>query len=171
MKYAWDDTTESWIVPKTSGLFGVSRREDLRIPANVTQFGAIQGGRSPVLSKVLINSARGSSYSGLYSLNFKNYINEPFWQSVSFLSQIPHSWEEGTGIDPHVHFMMKEGDPIPSKNLFDHAWLEVGRIGDNNGANRGGNDFYRSSEFIPIEGGLDYSVSYTGTVTSPPSMY
>lgn len=25
MKYAQDDTTESWIVPKTSGLFGVSR--------------------------------------------------------------------------------------------------------------------------------------------------
>lgn len=155
-----------------SGLFTGHRWDDVRVSADVVQDGAIQGGPAPVRKKGMVNSTRGSSYSGLTVLNFKNYTT-PFWQSCNFTSQMPHAWKFGSPLEPHLHFSLAPSDPIPdSKNLFNPIWLQGGRISPSTGADiGGGSGYYRSSEYIAVQPLLNYSISYTGTQTSAPVMF
>lgn len=165
-----DNTTRILASKAVTGSFSKHRWEDIRVSADIVQDGSIQGGISPVRKKAMFNSQRGNSYSGLSVLNFKNYPHA-FWQSCNFTSQMPHAWKFGTSISPHFHFMIGESDVVSmNANMFDPTWLEAGRISAT-GSDLGGGGYYRSSEYISVQGGLNYSVSYSGTQSSPPTIF
>ena len=141
--------------------------EDLRVTADMTSEGAIQGGPNPVRMNGMFNATRGQAYSGIGVLNFRNLGKDggdliPFWQSCHFAVQLPHAWQMGSRIDPHVHFMLApSADTAAGKNIFPANQLEAGNIHSGNGGNTGPpSGHWRSAQLIPIEGGEDYTLSF-----------
>lgn len=68
--------------------------EDLRIPVTATTRG---GSKDPPF---LLCRDNGAGSQGVFSYHFSNLQEEELY----FACQIPHAWDEGTEIRPHVHW-------------------------------------------------------------------
>jgi len=84
----FDAATQKWVTEP--GLW-----EDLRVPVTATNNSSA---RPPTFSRVI----RNGTSEGVYTYFFSN-IQE---QELFFNVQLPHSYDEGTDIEPHVHWLI-----------------------------------------------------------------
>lgn len=71
--------------------------DDLRVPATSVQGG---GGSNPSFDLVIDN---GAGSNGVYAWRFK----EDDVRELFFWAQIPHSWKQGSTIQPHIHWLQE----------------------------------------------------------------
>jgi hypothetical protein len=69
--------------------------DDLRVPLSSTKLG---GSKDPTFSQVLNN---GAGSQGVFAYLFSASQEKELY----FGAQMPHNWEEGTAIHPHVHWL------------------------------------------------------------------
>jgi len=74
---------------------------------------------NPVLTKLFDD---GSGSQGVYAFVFSD------GDEALITIQMPHSWKEGTTIQPHIHFMTTS-DVSPADNFgieFEYSWVDIG---------------------------------------------
>jgi hypothetical protein len=81
-------STQEWVTEP--GLW-----EDLRVPVTST---ARQGSNDPSFSRFRTN---GAGSQGVFLYYFSSTVEEELYFTV----QLPHSYDEGTNLEPHVHFI------------------------------------------------------------------
>lgn len=90
----------------------VSRYEDLRFPANNLTLGA---------SAPTVNTTYGW---------FEFQGSPTYGDSVFAIVQLPHAWEEGTSLHPHVHWMKTTSAAGVVNWQLDYRWIEIGTTMD-----------------------------------------
>jgi hypothetical protein len=105
--------------------------DDLRVSATMTAVDAALNTDAPRFSRIMHNSSRGPSYSGLMGYIFDHGKDgRGLFQSAHFAAQLPHSYREGSAIEPHVHIRLLPGeDSKPGQLLlleFEYCWSNMG---------------------------------------------
>ena len=85
--------------------------EDLRIPGLALSTGPASS--PPDLINVI---------GGVYAYGFDSSADE----EVFFTVQLPHSWKEGTDIEPHVHWMTQNTDTGNVCWKLEYTWANIG---------------------------------------------
>ena len=104
--------------------------EDLRVAATMVQVGGSQRTAAPQFRQSYHHSERGPSYSGLYDYVFEFGKNGAgLFQNAYFTAQLPHTYAEGTAIEPHVHVTLQPCDEAePGQKLlleFEYIWTNL----------------------------------------------
>lgn len=104
--------------------------DDLRVSADMIHFRGVMKGDPPEKRVFLHNSERGPSFSGLRSYAFRRGRNgHGLYQSGYFSVQLPHSYQEGTSVEPHVHVRLLPGDEAkPGQKLLlelEYSWVNI----------------------------------------------
>ncbi len=105
--------------------------EDLRVTADMVTLGDMQHTGVPKRIRLAENRARGSSYSGLYGYLFDHSREgRGVFQNAYFHCQLPHTYTEGSAIEPHAHVRLLPGGEaeVGQKLLveFEYIWVNVG---------------------------------------------
>lgn len=104
--------------------------DDLRVSANMMHIDSSQFGEPPDFVQVLTNTERGPSYSGLFAYRFSAAKGKKsLIQNGHFQAQLPHSYLEGTDIEPHVHLRLDPLDGAASGQKllleFEYSWVNL----------------------------------------------
>ncbi|MCF7929225.1 MAG: hypothetical protein K9L68_10650 [Spirochaetales bacterium] len=104
--------------------------DDLRVSANMMHIDSSQFGESPDFVQILTNTERGPSYSGLFAYRFSVAEGKKsLIQNGHFQAQLPHSYREGSDIEPHVHIRLDPLDGAAAgQNLlleFEYSWVNL----------------------------------------------
>lgn len=91
--------------------------DDMRTPATATNIGTAN---APIFAKLLDN---GAGSTGVYAWMFPQAVN----RDLFFWAQFPHSWREGTLIEPHVHWCPTDAN---AGDVFWRAETTIAKIGD-----------------------------------------
>ncbi len=105
--------------------------DDLRVSATMTAIDSSLTTREPKFAKMLCNRDRGPSYSGLMGYLFDHGRDgKGLFQSAHFAAQLPHGYQEGSPIEPHVHVRLVPGEnALPGQLLlleFEYCWTNIG---------------------------------------------
>jgi hypothetical protein len=105
--------------------------EDLRVSAMMTAVNSSQSTDQPRFCQIAHNRDRGPSWSGIMGYVFDHGGEKRgLYQSAHFAAQLPHSYKEGSPIQPHVHISCIPGDEAaPGQKLlleFEYTWLNLG---------------------------------------------
>lgn len=105
--------------------------DDVRVTADMVTLGELQHTRPPGQVRLYSNSSRSPSYSGIWGYGFDHGKDGcGLFQNAYFNVQLPHSYEEGTPIEPHVHVrLIPGGDAAAGQKLlleFEYVWVNVG---------------------------------------------
>lgn len=91
--------------------------DDLRVPLSEPSSGAVK----PEWSKF--------PYGGSGLLPYLNWFHASGIDEMYFVVQLPHDWEEGSNIYPHIHWVPSQngaaGPTVPRWGL-QYAWLNIG---------------------------------------------
>jgi len=105
--------------------------DDVRITADMVSLGELQHTQAPKHIRLYANQERSPSFSGIWGWGFEHGRDgKGLFQNAYFNVQLPHSYEEGTPIEPHVHVRLLPGDEAAAgQNLlleFEYVWVNVG---------------------------------------------
>jgi len=100
---------------KTIGRFVPSGWEDLRVPAQNTRI-------NPSKAEPAFESFIGNTF--VYKFDNNNADDE----SVHFIAQIPHAWEVGTNLRPHLHWSPDSTDTGNVVWSFEYTIQDTGSI-------------------------------------------
>ncbi|MFO7849515.1 MAG: hypothetical protein R6V67_06115 [Spirochaetia bacterium] len=105
--------------------------EDLRVTADMVTLGDMQHTGAPKRVRIASNSERGSSYSGLFGCAFDHgKEGRGLFQNAYFHCQLPHSYMEGSAIEPHAHIrLVPGGNAVAGQKLlleFEYIWVNIG---------------------------------------------
>ena len=78
--------------------------DDVRVTADMVTVGELQHTQAPKRLRLYTNRDRGSSYSGIWGYGFDHGRDgKGSFQNAYFSVQLPHSYAEGSPLEPHVH--------------------------------------------------------------------
>lgn len=124
--------------------------EDLTIPATTTK---TQGNADPTFS-VVKNNGSGSRGAFVY------WFSPSSLQEIFFVVQMPHKWEEGSDIYPHVHWIAPTNAGSTKVQWgLEYVWANVGEVY--------GNTTIVTSNTVEIGGNAD---AYRHVITEFPSI-
>lgn len=108
--------------------------EDLRVSAEMINFGDMQHTGGPGRVRIAENKERGHSYSGLFGFGFEHgREGRGKFQNAFFNVQLPHAYIEGTAIEPHAHVVfLPGGEAEPGQKLLlelEYLWVNVDEEG------------------------------------------
>ncbi len=111
-------------------LYAEGMWEDLRVTADMVSLGDMQHTGEPKRVRIAGNGERGSSYSGLYGCAFdRGKEGRGSFQNAYFHCQLPHSYLEGTAIEPHAHVrFLPGGEAEAGQKLLlelEYLWVNV----------------------------------------------
>lgn len=96
--------------------------EDLRVSVNSTDRSGVN---DPTFTKVM-----GAAGQGVFTYYFRNVTSASNIESLFFNCQLPHSYEEGTDLYPHVHFFpaIASGGTLTAEWGLEYTWANVNTI-------------------------------------------
>lgn len=105
--------------------------DDVRVSAMMTAVDSAQSTDRPRFCRIAHNRERGPSWSGIMGYVFDHGRDgKGLYQSAHFSVQLPHSYKEGSPIEPHVHIACIPGEEaMPGQKLlleFEYTWLNIG---------------------------------------------
>ena len=107
--------------------------DDVRVTADMVTLGELQHTERPARIRLYSNKGRSFSYSGIWGYGFDHGKDgKGLFQNAYFNVQLPHSYEEGSPIEPHVHVRLIPGsDAGAGQKLlleFEYVWVNIGEI-------------------------------------------
>jgi len=104
--------------------------DDVRVSADMVSLGELQHTQAPKRVRLYGNSQRSQSYSGIWGCGFDHGRDgKGLFQNAYFHVQLPHSYREGSAIEPHAHIRLLAGsDAAPGQKLlleFEYVWVNV----------------------------------------------
>jgi hypothetical protein len=102
----------------SSPVFGAAW-DDLRFPVTTLLLGA---GNPPSL---VVWRDDGAGSAGVLALEFSDEVtvNE---EQVWFVAQMPHTWREGTSVNPHIHWGLEDATDCNARFCMEYAIANVG---------------------------------------------
>lgn len=95
--------------------------DDLRVALTTTKLGGV---KDPGFAQL---ASDGAGSTGVYAYHFDKTTEEEVFCAV----QMPHSWEEGSDIEPHVHWLPTDTDTGAVVWGLEYAWLDFdGTLGN-----------------------------------------
>ncbi len=104
--------------------------DDVRVTADMVSLGELQHTQAPKRVRLYGNSQRSPSYSGIWGYGFDHGRDgKGLFQNAYFNVQLPHSYHEGSAIEPHVHVLLRPGSEAEAgQNIlleFEYVWVNV----------------------------------------------
>ena len=105
--------------------------DDVRVTADMVTMGELLHTAAPKRIRLYTSSERSPSYSGIWGYSFEHGKDgKGLFQNAYFHVQLPHSYAEGTPIEPHIHIrLIPGGDAEAGQKLlleFEYVWVNVG---------------------------------------------
>ncbi len=105
--------------------------DDLRVSADMVRLSAALEGTAPQVKAYAWNRERGPSFSGLQGAVFsRGRDGRGLFQNAFFHVQLPHSYQLGTAIEPHVHVRLLPGDEARAGQKLllelEYQWRNIG---------------------------------------------
>ena len=104
--------------------------DDVRVTADMVSLGELQHTQAPKRVCLYGNSQRSRSYSGIWGYGFDHGRDgKGLFQNAYFNVQLPHSYMEGSSIEPHVHIRLLPGSEAEAGQQllleFEYVWINV----------------------------------------------
>ena len=104
--------------------------DDVRVTADMVSLGELQHTQAPKRVRLYGNSQRSRSYSGIWGYGFDHGRDgRGLFQNAYFHVQLPHTYREGSAIEPHAHIrLLPGGDAEIGQKLlleFEYVWVNV----------------------------------------------
>lgn len=104
--------------------------DDVRVTADMVTMGELQHTQAPKRICLYTNRERGTSYSGIWGYGFDHGRDgKGLFQNAYFSVQLPHSYTEGSPIEPHVHVRFLPGDEAAAGQKLllelEYVWVNV----------------------------------------------
>jgi len=104
--------------------------DDVRVTADMVSLGELQHTQAPKRVCLYGNSQRSRSYSGIWGYGFDHGRDgKGLFQNAYFNVQLPHSYMEGSSIEPHVHVRLLPGSEAEAGQQllleFEYVWINV----------------------------------------------
>lgn len=104
--------------------------DDIRVTADMVSLGELQHTQAPKRVCLYSNSKRSLSYSGIWGYGFDHGRDgKGLFQNAYFNVQLPHSYMEGSSIEPHVHVRLLPGSEAEAGQQllleFEYVWINV----------------------------------------------
>ncbi len=99
--------------------------DDLRVSATMMAVDDFLATQSPKFTQIICNKERGCSYSGVFAYTFAPGCNnggKGLFQNAHFHVQLPHTYKQGSAIEPHVHVRL---DPHSEARAGQQLLLEL----------------------------------------------
>ena len=104
--------------------------DDVRVTADMVSLGELQHTQAPKKVRLYGNLQRSPSYSGIWGYGFDHGRDgKGLFQNAYFNVQLPHSYMEGSEIEPHVHVRLLPGSEAEAGQQllleFEYVWVNV----------------------------------------------
>ncbi|MDY7028009.1 MAG: hypothetical protein SVR04_06905 [Spirochaetota bacterium] len=105
--------------------------DDVRVTADMVTMGELQHTPPPKRVHLYSNQERSPSYTGIWGYGFDHGRDgKGLFQNAYFNVQLPHSYAEGSPVEPHVHVrLLPGGDAATGQKLLlelEYVWVNVG---------------------------------------------
>lgn len=105
--------------------------DDIRVSADMVTLGELQHTQIPRRVRLYSNRGRSPSYGGIWGYGFDHgHDGKGLFQNAYFHVQLPHSYFQGSPIEPHVHVKLEPGSEAAAGQKLllelEYVWVNVG---------------------------------------------